>query len=261
MAQKPETSVHSVNSQAANRWVVTVYDQHKCPRFPRGRPFWGYVEYPAEKQMDALFVQEMMPGDTNDPMNSSWGAPWMPPQTIAATGRSTFRLNMKRDQLTWNYGTVISDDTIALQNYYEAAAKIAYQKGWDAPNFGQAVSFQILTILGYPPRSPKIAEAASAGDPWILGFTDQVNEELAQLLKPGRMHTGGTRVVQNLVPTLTPAQVLDPQADIAKMIADAVQAALAVERATQAVGKPDKMAAARAAKAAKKGPQAVATGA
>jgi hypothetical protein len=243
MAQKPTTTVRSAGSQRDNRWVSTVYDQHKSSRFPRGRPWWGWLEYSAERQNDPGFVAELTPGDHNDPNGSAWTAPWVPNQMANANGRSTYRLNTKRDQITWLYQTIVADDTAAMQAYYDAAAKVAYTKGWDAIGFGQPVTFQIHSILGDAPRSPKIAEAALAGDPWLLGMTDTVNETLAELLKGNRPHDLTTRVVN----TVTPAQVLDPTADINALIANAVQAALAAERArTQA--KQDKMATVRAAR-------------
>lgn len=190
MPSKPTTKPDGgVASQRDNRWVETVYDQHKSARFPKGRPWWGHVEYPSDKKHDASFCTELLPGDHTDPFGSTWNAPWFVPQRTESSGRSYFRLDMRKLTIVWQYQAVIADDIAALQAYYDRAAEIAYEKGWRAPEFGEPVGSQIGAILRTPPRSPKIAEAALAGDLWILGLTEQVNEELAALLKGIRPHT------------------------------------------------------------------------
>jgi hypothetical protein len=228
MPTKPLSEVTSVRSQKDNRWVETCYDQHKSARFPRGRPWWGHLEIPAEPKMSPAFCCELMPGDHNDPFNSSWSAPWLPDQVIAhpnGSGRSYFRLDVKKLTITWLYPTIIADDKAATLAYYQAAAKIAYQNGWKAPALNEPVGFQIESILLAPPRSHKIAEAAMAGDPWILGQTSTVNEALAELIS-------GVRVQNDVrAPVVTPAEVLAGGDDIEERIARAVAKALAAERA------------------------------
>lgn len=227
MPTKPIHEVSSVTSQKDNRWPETVYDQHKSARFPRGRPWWGHLEIPADPKMQAAFVCELMPGDSNDPFNSSWGAPWLPDQVIAhpnGSGRSYFRLDVKKLSITWLYPTIIADDKAATLAYYQAAAKIAHTNGWKAPGLNEPVGFQIESILLAPPRSHKIAEAALAGDPWILGHTNQVNEALYELLS-------GVRVENDLRrPVVTPEEVLRGGEDIDERIDRAVKAAIAAER-------------------------------
>lgn len=237
MATKPTTEVRSATSQRDNRWLETVYDQHKSPRFPRGRPWWGYLEIPADPKQTPAFCNELSPGDHNDPGNSIWSAPWVPDQVTQWGGRGYFRLDVKRLSITWLYSAIIEDYRQANINYYEAAAVIAHQKGWPAPGLNEPVSFQIHSILRAPPLSHKIPEAALAGDPWILGYTSQVNEELAGLLK-------GVRVLNDLRPVVTPEEVLGGGADIQARIDAAVAAALeARDRANR-----EKMAKARAAR-------------
>lgn len=241
MPTKPIHEVSSVTSQKDNRWAATVFDQHKSARFPRGRPFWGYLEYAAEQKMQPGFVCELMPGDVDDPFNSTWSAPWLPPQVIShpnGSGRNYFRLDVKKLSLTWNYATIIADDKAATLAYYQAAAKIAHQNGWKAPGLNEPVGFQIESILLAPPRSHKIAEAALAGDPWILGHTQQVNEALSELLS-------GMRVENDMrAPVVTPEEVLRGGEDIDERIAKAVAAALAAERKRN----HDKIAKARSAR-------------
>jgi hypothetical protein len=227
MPTKPITEVRSATSQRDNRWVSTVFDQHRSSRFPRGRPWWGYLEYPADQKYDPAFVCELLPGDHEDPFNSSWGAPWLPEQVSShpnGSGRNYFRLDVKKQAITWNYASIIADDQAATLAYYQAAAKIAHEHGWKAPGLNEPVGFQIESILLAPPRSHKIAEAALAGDPWILGHTSQVNEVLADLIS-------GVRVQNDMrTAIVTPQQVLAGGADIEALIAKAVAAALSAER-------------------------------
>lgn len=220
MAQKPTVEVRSATSQRDTRWPETVFDQHKSPRFPRGRPFWGYLEIPADRMQAPSFCVELVPGDHNDPFGSAWSAPWLPDQMMRWGGRGYFRLDIKRLSITWLYGAIIEDFRQANLEYYQAAAEIAHQKGWPAPGLNEPVSFQIHSILKDAPMSPKIPEAALAGDPWILGHTTQVNEELNGLLK-------GVRVLNDSRPVVTPKEVLGGGPDIQARIDAAVEQALA----------------------------------
>lgn len=226
MPQKPVgENVRSATSQGDLRWVATVYDQHKSARFPRGRPWWGHLERPTNWAHDPGFVTELTPGSSDDPFGSTWHAPWYPDQVTTTTKRY-FRVDHKTQSLTWLYATIITDDKAALQDYYEAAAQIAYTQGWKAPNFGEAVSFQIASILRKMPRSPKIAEAALAGDKYILGMTPEVNQVLADLLAGIRPET-----LLNESDRLSPAQVLAKPDDLEVRIQQAVAAALAAQQA------------------------------
>lgn len=243
MATKPTTQVRSSNSQRDQRWAETVYDQHKSARFPRGRPWWGWLEYPADKAQSAGFLGALQPGDHNDPIGSSWSAPWYPEQTIAHERVGTYRLDIKRLTITWLYAAIAADDRQAMENYYLAAAEIAYAKGWPAPAFGEPISYQIRQILKRPPRSPKIAEAALAGDRWILGDSEQVNEQLKALLDGSRPDT---LLVSDA--KLSPEEVLAKPDDLEDRIAKAVAAALEAKEAADALKRKNQMANARAGK-------------
>lgn len=233
----PQQGAKGGVSQRDRRWLETVYDQHTSARFPRGRPWWGNVEQPAEQigiaRPEYGFISLLMPGDHNEPLTSSqksWEAPWYPDQVISASpgpGITTFRIDTRRLRLTWNYQAIANYDRQALDGYYQAAAKIAHQHGWPMPKRGDILPQAILDILGDPPRSPKIAEAAMAGDPWLLGFTDEVNVALHALL--------------NQIPIEPKAAVVQQvlQADsrsLDEIVAAAVAKAVAAERATFARG-------------------------
>lgn len=194
MPTKPQSLISTTNSQRDTRSLESVFDQHKNVRFPQGRPWWGYAEIQTDRRSLPAFVCELMPGDHAEPMTSGWTAPWYPTQVRESNGRRYLELNMKRAQLTWNYPLMIADDKRATGNYYRAAAKIANANGWRAPGLNEPVSFQIESILLDPPRSSRIAEAALAGDLWILGFTERVNEDLAALLAGTGNRSGEPRV-------------------------------------------------------------------
>lgn len=224
MPTKPTTTVSSANSQRDNRWLETVYDQHNWSRFPQGRPFWGYVEIPSDPKQAPAFCVEFQTGDHRDPDHSSWSAPWLPPQCAERTGKSYYRIDFRTHRLTWNYAAVIADDQAANLAYYRAAAKIANANGWRAPGLNEPVSFQIESILLDPPRSSKIAEAALAGDPWILGMTARPNEQLAQLLAGVRPRVGVPAVsVDDALRMGEGDTTLD--ARIAKAVAEALEKA------------------------------------
>lgn len=190
MATKPTIAVSSANSQRDQRTAESVFDQHKNVRFPNGRPWWGYTEIQTDRRAFPAFVCELMPGDVNDPMESGWNAPWFPTQMRESSGRRYLELNMKKSALTWNYGLMIADNKLATANHYRAAAKMANANGWKAPGLNEPLSFQLETLLGPPPLSYRIPEAAMAGDPWLLGFTEQVNQDLADLLTGVTVYTG-----------------------------------------------------------------------
>lgn len=253
MPTKPQApTVSSTNSQRDMRSAETVTDQHKNGRFPNGRPWWGWAEIQTDRRSLPGFVCEIMPGDTNDPMGSVWSAPWYPIQMREQSGRRYLELNMKRATVTWNYPLMIADAKLATLNYYRAAAKIANANGWKAPGLNEPVSFQIESILLDPPLSHRIAEAAMAGDPWILGQTEQINDDLAHLLSGVRNRADQPPVsIDEALKFGEGDSSLD--ARIAKAVADALEKADATrKRAAQ-----ERMAKARAKKGAKRGTVAV----
>lgn len=229
MATKPQVEVRSANSQKDQRWNATVYDQHTSARFPRGRPWWGVMEYPSDRQKEPSFVGNLMPGDSDDPMHSSWNAPWMPDVVKTWNNVGTYRLDLKKQRITWLYAAIASADRLAMEDYYHKAATIAYEKGWPAPKLGEPVPYQIRQILFSPPRSPKIAEAAMAGDQWILGFSPQVNEELQALLAGVRAENL-TTVPEPLPESMQKAAQIATSPDLARLIAEGVQSALKAEK-------------------------------
>lgn len=242
---KPTVEISTVGSQKDSRYLDTFYDQHRfSPKFPEGRPWHGYREFAANKpDRDGFVGGDLFPGrhaedmeDRKAAWETAWQAPWTPEYKY-------FEFNYARNKITIRYDRVFGDDKTAQDNYYKAAAKLSGANGWGAVQYGITPNYQITAVIGDPPRSPKIAQAAQAGDPWLLGFSEEVNEELAQLI--GLTQEGLTLVAQPTQAPFKPEQILDAKtADIPKMIAEAVALALKSEREANAA----KMSKARAAR-------------
>lgn len=219
MATKPTVQISTTGSQAANRYLDTFTDQHRSSRFPDGRPWWGWREYAANKgDHDGFVGGDLMPGDHLAPKEGQWSAPFMPEAQF-------FEFNYHRRRITIRYDKMLAHDKAAYDDYYQAAAKICHQNSWPEVRYGSMPRHAVTALIGEPPRSPKIAQAAQAGDRWLLGATDEVNEELARLLGLSRQ---GLEIVRDeIVPvakpeevlTMTPAQL---QALVAAEVAKAV---------------------------------------
>lgn len=201
MPTKPQVGITSSTSQAARRYLDTFFDQHKdtAAGFPNGRPWWGYREYAAMRGTDDGFVgADLCKGHHEDP-SLAWNAPFVPE-------RMFFDLDYRHARITINYRKMLAHDRIGYDRYYEAANKIAHEKSWKELEYGALPPFPVRSILGDPPRNPKIAQAFMAGDRWLLGFSREVNVELAQLLG---LNAQGWKVVREpIAPVLSPEGVI-----------------------------------------------------
>lgn len=239
MAQKPILDVRSTGSQRDNRFIDTFHDQHKHRLFPNGRPWTGWRERPAnqngDKDQPGFTGSDLQPGDhTNQAL--AWHAPFMP--TV-----DYFRFDFQYKRINIHYDKLYGHDVAAYDRYYEAAARLSQEKGQDTPDYGVIPKGFILNIIGAPPRSPRIAEALMAGDAWLLGFSTDVNEELALALGLSRtgykLHKERSRWEQAKTPArvapATPEDVLSFTPDrlkelMADVAAQAAAAAVAAER-------------------------------
>lgn len=172
-------------SQADFRLKATFYDQHRSAKFPNGRPWWGYVE----KSVDGV----AMPGVVGELQPDGWNAPWFPESKyiIDSIGRATAdgRLQqvgaMYEMRFRIDYARMMQDYTTAMREYYRRAVQEAAALHLRLPEYGGAIEYALRMVVGQPPKSPKIPEAALAGDPWLLGFDTHENEGLARLLVTG----------------------------------------------------------------------------
>lgn len=238
MPTKPTVSISSVGSQRDNRYMDTFYDQHRSAKFPTGRPWHGDRELAANKGQADGFCTNLYPGDHLDTTFASfWEAPWYPEQ------RPEFwKFNYQRRVITIDYAAMIAHDQHYLNLYHDAAALISMEKGLPIVEDGKLPPYMIVKILGLPPRSPKIAQAAQAGDQWLLGFSVEPNVELQKLIA----QCSGSYTEK---PILEPSVVVTADApDVKAMIAEAVAQALRERDEEIKAKNAAKMAKARAGK-------------
>lgn len=223
MATKPIAYEKSVNDQASHRYMDTFRDQHKSRRFPDGRPWWGWREYASMKgQPDGFVSADLFPGSHEDPAQR-WTAPWLPEADF-------FDFNYRKSAVIINYRKMLTHDTHYWHEYYRAANRMAFEKGWEEVHEGRLPRASIRHVIGEPPRSPKIAQAALAGDRWLLGDESErnVNEELASLLGMNRL---GIKIERDLiVGASTPESVLQLTREELRLLIQEEAAKLVAEK-------------------------------
>ena len=133
-------------NQNKQRAYAFWYDQHKCPQFPDGRPWWSVVERPADGAAMPMPVGEVQP--------VGWAAPWFPPPHLItrSIGRSKPGASMYEHRFVIDYGSLVADDSASMREYYRRAAQAAAQLKEPIPQYGQDVSWGLAQIIGSPPR-------------------------------------------------------------------------------------------------------------
>lgn len=165
------------------RTVTVLFDQHRSKDFPYGRPWWGYAEDPAAKGQPRGFSGELSPISedlkVDDITVKGWDAPWIPEPKYVLLALQTVTSG---NRFRFDYERMVADRKEAMTRYYTLAAREAAARNWPAPSLYGPVSFQLRAIVGNPPKSPKLPEAALAGDPWLLGFSQKRNDVLVEIL-------------------------------------------------------------------------------
>ena len=165
-------------NQNRQRGLGLFYDQHRSEKFPDGRPWWSYTERPADGAHMPMPVGELIP--------HGWTAPWVPDATYMQMSMGTLQTNKFRIM----YERMIADFRQSMDEFYQRAAAEALQANLPIPDYGAPLGWKLRAIVGQPPRSPRIPEAALAGDRWLLGFTLEPNEYLQRLLESGDIRIG-----------------------------------------------------------------------
>lgn len=233
---KVPVSYEGGSDQANRRMLVTYRDHHRFAKFPEGRCWWGYVEIPADPMLPPGAVGSLAPGHhefpfgtREDPTWERWEAPWYPQEKY-------FDFDHRRSLVRIRYDKMIADYTQRNREYYAAANKIASGNGWEAPRMGGDLHPRYIDLLGQQPQSIKIPQAAQAGDPWLLGFSQEPNEQLAKLLREttygdwdGMAYEEALQIANGVAtPLSSPAEVLSMNPDqLNALIAQAVADALA----------------------------------
>jgi len=167
-------------NQNKQRGLGLFFDQHRHPtKFPDGRPWWCVTERPADGAALPMPVGELIP-------YGGWTAPWIPEAKYMQMSMGTLQTN----RFTIMYERMITDYRQAWDEYYQRAAGEAAVLNLPIPDHGDAITWKLKAIVGQPPRTPRIAEAALAGDQWLLGFTDEKNEYIERLLYSGDLRIG-----------------------------------------------------------------------
>jgi len=221
------------NSQASTRTVRVFTDQHRLSKFPDllGRPFWTFVEQPADGMNLPMPCTGLTPGGRHqDGRDLHWEAPFYPDMKYADYSRTQY------GQFRWNYQLMRSDDQNATKTFYAAGARIAATRGWEIPAPGKPLPFQISVVLGKVPRSPLIAQALLVGNPWLIGEQrDPDDDLLPSLLRELRDENEWT-------PALTATEAIAaPQKDLDAIVAEAVAKALAQRDEIEQQRRADKM--------------------
>jgi len=165
-------------NQNRQRGLGLFFDQHRSKDFPDGRPWWCYTERPADGAHMPHPVGELIP--------HQWSAPWTPEAMYMQMSMGTLQTNRFRIM----YERMIADYQQARDEYYQRAVAEAVQNSLPIPESAELLTHKLVMIVGRPPRSPRIPEAALAGDRWLLGFTTEPNEYLQRLLDYGSLKVG-----------------------------------------------------------------------
>lgn len=180
------THVGEGQNQNKSRLVKIFFDQHKEARlgFPDGRAWWGYCEKQVDGS-DAQPIGELMPVGEDKVLEDGtrikgWSAPWVPEPkyiALAVAGMTGYKFRI-------DYVRMQRDYEDASRRYYDLVNNEVFQKGWDPIPLYGSVPYVVRALkhVGAPPKSPKLPEAALAGDRWLLGFSEEVNEKLRDIL-------------------------------------------------------------------------------
>lgn len=173
-------------NQNLSRKVKIFFDQHRnaAQGFPEGRPWWGYCERQVDGS-DAKPVAELVPvsADIQLPDGTNlvgWDAPWTPEPKYINMAVSY----MVGNRFQIDYVRMQRDYENASRTYYDLVNNEMHAKGWDPVPLYASVPYVVRALkhIGAPPKSPKLPQAALAGDRWLLGWTDIVNEQLKATL-------------------------------------------------------------------------------
>ena len=167
-------------SQDKQRGFAIFFDQHKDdkfrdaagdPIFAAGRP-WGAVV-----ERSATGAAMPMPVGPISPIG--WAAPWYPDEKyivkslgkIAVDGMSWMLGQGASNRFSIDYAAMLRDYREAHQAYYDVMVQehLRVLPGARVPGPGEPVPYQVQAVIGRPPKSPKIPEAAIAGHRWLLG--------------------------------------------------------------------------------------------
>lgn len=253
---KPGAGPTLVGTQAANCYMDTFHDQHRFSgdfRFTRGRPWCGSRarsaisgypdgfggepqpgEYIATGPEDARFMPTQTREDRLASFKTAWDAPWMPKIKYFEYQWRAKRINIRYDRMK-------ADFILSRNRYYQAANRIAAQFGRPGVVYPALPDMAVTDIVGFydTREDPRIIDAATAGDQWLLFGLGDVNVALAKLIGSWTDTLGFVSM------PVAPTNVADPAAvteiatapegkDLEALIAKAIEAHEAKKKAATA---------------------------
>lgn len=200
--------------------------------FEEGRPYWSAIE-----------LKTRMP--SGQVYRLGWTAPFYVPQQYlldsigktvgmnSSIGEGLQFAGVTTNRIRINYDRMKGDDEQAFLAHWRLAVEVATEKGWEVPMYGAKMDRRLLQIVGSAPRSPKIAEALQAGNPWLLGQlkptfdpttgTERVeeDEQLSRLLTLNRPDLLTPEQAEREYGSATPAMDGDMLSEAMKLLAEA----------------------------------------
>ena len=201
--QLGSVALDGMRDQAKQREFAMWFDQHRDSKFTNaagerifedGRPYWSTVEKSTKMPVGPVY-------------RMGWTAPWEAPQAYIVSsigkiskvtfGNGVVPRGMTTDRFRIDYEQMRKDDKAAYDAFLNHAIRVAFDRNITPPKYGQPLHYHLTTIVGPPPRDPRIAQAALAGNKWLLGqlmptfnpVTNQMeveeDEELARILRQG----------------------------------------------------------------------------
>lgn len=155
-AKTRPVSKSSGNSQADQRRAHFMTDQH-------GRPWSCSIE-----------LKSGMPTGL---IANDFHAPWLPEQNALVVNPNN------TSELWIDYGLMWRERMQALSAYHKNAVALAVDKNWPVPTKG-VYSNDFRRVLQDPPKPLQPVKAAAQENPWILGFTDVIDERLYEYVTP-----------------------------------------------------------------------------
>lgn len=223
-------------NQSAHRGVAVWFDQHRNAAyrnaagerlFENGRPYHSIVELKTK-----MPVGPVMP--------FGWEAPVEVPQQyiIKAIGKVTglpasagpILTTVVTDRIRIDYERMRADDEAACRAHWNEAVQKASQMGWEPPQYRKPMDPRLIALVGPAPRDPRIAQAFISGNPWALGFTDEVDVALQRLIALNRTDLMTPEEVEAEEEAIVDAKVArdtlalpDIQAEVRRLVAEALK--------------------------------------
>jgi hypothetical protein len=173
-----------------NKRLAVFLDQHRnaAAGFPDGRAWWGFVERAANGADMPGLVAELQPVCADSmirgKMYKGWLAPWYPDAKYINEKIGTLDGN----HFEIDYGKMETDWRAAEDAYFQRAITAALAHELPVPTMGGVVDYRVQAIVGKPPRSPRIPQAARTGHQWLLGFSTEKDEMLERLISAASGH-------------------------------------------------------------------------